>query len=67
MKLSNPQLGQAEIDAVIKVLNSGQLSLGPETEKFEQIINKINKFNLFKNDFIVNQAKCEKCVYNNLC
>ena len=36
MKLSNPQLNQAEIDAVIKVLNSGQLSLGPETEKFEQ-------------------------------
>jgi len=38
-----------------------------ETEKFEQIINKINKFNLFKDEFSVNRAKCEKCVYNNLC
>src|SRR3989344_3783913 len=36
MKLGHPQLGQEELEAVRRVLNSGQLSLGPETEKFEQ-------------------------------
>ena len=36
MKLGHPQLGQEELEAVRRVLNSGQLSLGPETQKFEE-------------------------------
>lgn len=35
MKLSHPQIGREEIEAVTKVLQSGQLSLGEETTKFE--------------------------------
>jgi perosamine synthetase len=38
MKLSHPQIGSEEISAVTRVLTSGQLSLGEETEKFEQEI-----------------------------
>lgn len=38
-----------------------------ETKKFEEIIDKINKFNLLKDKINANNAKCEKCVYSNLC
>jgi len=35
--LSQPDIGQAEIDAVVEVLRSGRLSLGPTTERFERL------------------------------
>ena len=34
--LGPPDIAQDDIDAVVKVLKSGQLSLGQQTEKFEQ-------------------------------
>lgn len=36
--LSGPDISQAEIDAVVQVLNSGRLSLGPKIDEFEQAL-----------------------------
>src|SRR3989344_3772875 len=38
--LGPPDIAQDDIDAVVKVLKSGQLSLGQQTEKFEQELAK---------------------------
>lgn len=38
INLSGPDITQAEIDAVISVLKSGRLSLGPKVEEFEQAL-----------------------------
>lgn len=38
-----------------------------EVRKFEEIIKKIKEFDLFKNKISINKAKCEKCIYKNLC
>ncbi len=36
--LSGPDITQAEIDAVVEVLKTGRLSLGPKVEEFEQAV-----------------------------
>lgn len=36
INLSGPDISQAEIDAVVEVLKSGRLSLGPKIEEFEE-------------------------------
>jgi len=40
IKLANPDITRREIDAVVKVLKSGTLSLGPEVIKFERAFAK---------------------------
>jgi len=40
IKMSAPDINQADIDAVTAVLRSGRLSLGPKTEAFEQAISE---------------------------
>jgi len=46
-----------------------QIDLPRDREKtdFENIIEKINDFNLLKNNFTENPAKCEQCIYRELC
>ncbi len=36
--LSEPDVGDAEVQAVVRVLRSGRLSMGPELESFEQAV-----------------------------
>lgn len=38
ISLSSPDISQAEIDAVIDVLKSGRLSLGPRVDEFEEAV-----------------------------
>src|SRR5437762_5967369 len=40
--LSQPDITQAEVDAVLDVLNSGVLTRGPKLEEFENIIAKLS-------------------------
>jgi len=35
--------------------------------KFENLINRINSFDLFANNFVPNKTKCVSCIYSNLC
>jgi perosamine synthetase len=36
--LSEPDVGDAEVEAVVRVLRSGRLSIGPQLERFEQAV-----------------------------
>lgn len=36
-------------------------------QKFENILEEIQKFSLLRKGFIANKHKCEKCIYNLLC
>ena len=39
--LSNPDIGPREIDAVVDVLHSGTLSIGPQVVEFERQVSRI--------------------------
>ncbi|MDX9714147.1 MAG: type V CRISPR-associated protein Cas4 [Dissulfurispiraceae bacterium] len=36
-------------------------------QKFEELIDKINRFDMYASDFCPNQSKCSNCIYSNLC
>ncbi|MBI5219121.1 MAG: type V CRISPR-associated protein Cas4 [Bacteroidia bacterium] len=36
-------------------------------QKFENLVQQINDFDLLKTDFVPNKQKCENCIYNQLC
>ncbi|MFA7237655.1 MAG: DegT/DnrJ/EryC1/StrS aminotransferase family protein, partial [Phycisphaeraceae bacterium] len=38
ISLSRPDITQAEIDAVVEVLRSGRLSIGPRQDRFEELV-----------------------------
>ncbi len=43
------------------------LPKGEELEKFENLIDEMRNFDILKNKFKQNPAKCEKCIYRELC